>query len=143
MLARLLLTILILPRMLPAPDSADLVPISDLIIIGRLSVTSNERRLFQGWLLEGTIEAREVLFGPVQPGERVRYKFVCTCCRGEIGRELRAMTERDERIWFLRRNDKVDWTSAGSCSDPGLRPLSSLDHIKHRLALRLSQRAPK
>jgi hypothetical protein len=110
-------------------ERSTIVVASDLIVVGRLEVKDSASTP-AGWRLQGKISIDSVIAGTPVGLKTVDYDFVCSCCRGNVGRELQAFVVQ-RAVWLLKKN-RADskWTSAGECSDPGLRPLSDLEYIK-------------
>jgi len=126
------LLMLLSSGLLLGTEKSTIVRAADLVIIGKLEITSNASGP-DGWYLKGTINARVVLYGVAKPGDRITYDFLCSCCRPGIRSELRDYAG-PAAIWFLRRRNNRAWTSAGECSDPGLRPLSERRYVERILA---------
>jgi hypothetical protein len=101
-----------------------------LIVIGRFQnilVKKKNRHLH----FDGTITPAEVLFGPQLAGQKLRYHFVCTCCRPSP--DLEIFTRKDD-IWFFNKATEGYWTSAGSsCADPGYRPIDQRNEMAEYL----------
>jgi hypothetical protein len=76
----------------------------------------------EGWRIEGWLVTDEILYGAAQRFQKLEYRFSCTCCPALPSPDLKPMTSRSG-LWFLIPAGGRSWTSAGSCSDPGWRPI--------------------
>ena len=104
------------------------------VVVGRL-VNAQQTRTPGGWDIAGEVLVQEVLFGEVERGSRMHYHFRCSCCI-RSGAPYLDSTLRIVGVWFLLPEPQNRWTSAGSCSDPGWRPMgdrqSFVDFFKKR-----------
>lgn len=93
---------------------------ADLILVGHFQ-TASVKRKGADWYFQGVITPKEVLFGPSLEGQKLRYQWVCSCCRPSPDLDL--LTKKDG-IWFFYKAAHGYWTSAAqTCSDPGYRPI--------------------
>jgi hypothetical protein len=112
---------------------------SDLVVVGRLTNYSSVRR-DGGWHFSGTIVFEERLFGAVPSSRNLRYRFACTCCPSLRRPSMHALAN-EKGLWFLLRVGRSEeWESAGSCSDPGYRPLTYLEDMRRFLRSRAAGR---
>lgn len=113
---------------------------SELVVVGRLTNFSSVRR-DGGWLFTGTIVAEEILFGPVTAPRNLAYRFACSCCPSLRQPPMQALA-RERGLWFLTliRGSEA-WESAGSCSDPGFRPIVALEEMRRFLRSRGSDKS--
>lgn len=104
---------------------------SDLIVVGALrNVWTLPWR--DGWHISGTIAVKTVVHGHIEKGSDLKFTFVCSCCP-KWPRPDAGVIANKSGIWFLRRASGGAWKSAGSCFDPGYRPLSELDSFQKEL----------
>ncbi len=106
---------------------------AQLVVVGRL-INATERQQGSGWLIQGSIVVTEVLFGPGEPGQKVTYRFLCSCCPKP---DLNTI-QLQEGLWFLNEAGAGNWTTAGSCEQPGYRPIRERDDIRQFLKSRPS-----
>jgi hypothetical protein len=104
------------------------------VVVGRL-VNAQQTPIAGGWDITGQVFVEDVLFGKVERGSRIPYRFRCSCCVKSPAPDLDS-TVKNTGIWFLLPAPQSTWTSAGSCSDPGWRPVqerrSFSEFLKHR-----------
>jgi hypothetical protein len=77
----------------------------------------------RGWRLDGVIVPSEVLYGTTDPKQGLKFRFLCSCCQKTPARQVDAIT-KNMGLWFLIPAEGNRWTSAGTCSDPGWRPMA-------------------
>lgn len=94
---------------------AKLVLVAELRNVRKIPTTD-------GWRIEGRVVIREALDGAAPRGQKLEYRFLCSCCPRSPSPDLKAMTSRPG-LWFLIPANRSVWTSAGSCTDPGWRPI--------------------
>ena len=111
---------------------------AQLVIVGRLT-NAVEQHQQDGWLIQGTIVVTEVLYGPTGPGDKVAYKFLCSCCPKP---DLATVTKQDG-LWFLNQSAVKNWTSAGCCGQPGYSPIREREDIRKILRLRRAESQPR
>ncbi|MBI5083758.1 MAG: hypothetical protein HZB13_04065 [Acidobacteria bacterium] len=108
---------------MPLADGAEKYSIAaeaKVVVVGKLGHVK-ETAVVAGWRIEGTIAATKVIFGVAGDGRKMSYEFLCSCCPKAKAPSVKMMT-RQEGLWFLIPKGR-GWTSAGSCTDPGWRPL--------------------
>lgn len=104
-----------------------------LIVVGTMS-TLKVARSGEAWSLSGTLTVRQVLSGKASRGEKLSFGFNCTCCAQT--RPTTSFLENKPGIWFLIAESPTRWTSAGSCTDPGWRPIEELSSFEAYLKKR-------
>jgi hypothetical protein len=106
-----------------------------LVVVGRLTNFTSVRRAGE-WHFTGTIVTEEILFGSLTASRDLSYRFACSCCPSPRQPPMQALA-KERGLWFLIRVDGSEaWESAGSCSDPGFRPLTYLEDIRKFLRFR-------
>jgi hypothetical protein len=117
-----------------ATEKYEIASTAKRIIVGRL-VNAQQIPFERGWDIKGNVIVQEVLFGDVEVGRKIPYRFRCSCCVKSPAPNLGATVMR-VGVWFLLPADSNMWTSAGSCSDPGWRPIEErqafADFLKKR-----------
>ena len=96
------------------------------VIVGELGDVK-KRPSLNGWRLSGKIKIIASLHAKNSLPSTVTFSFVCSCCRLWPPPDTSFLTGTPG-LWFLIPNDDGTWTSAGSCSDPGWRPIQ--DRVK-------------
>jgi len=112
---------------LSGTERSAIVRSAKVIVVGRAQGLRSFPWL-DGWHVTGSILVETVLAGKVVPGEMLKFEFVCSCCSMWTPPDTSYI--RDAGVWFLVPANKGTWRSAGSCSDPGYRPLSRLEEIR-------------
>jgi len=88
---------------------------------------------FDGWHISGSIVVETALMGSIAARDKLSFRFVCSCC--PLWPRPDTAYTREKGIWFLVPSGQGTWGSAGSCSDPGYRPLSGLDDYRRDIRL--------
>jgi len=91
------------------------------VIVGELSNVKRWPSL-RGWRLTGTITVNSEIYVKNSLPRTLAFNFVCSCCPLWPPPETSFLTA-GPGLWFLIPSPDGGWTSAGSCSDPGWRPL--------------------
>jgi hypothetical protein len=95
-----------------------------MVVVGRL-LDATRIPWFDGWHIKGDLLVEEVLFGSGEKaGSKLAYSFRCSCCAMWPPPDVSA-TLKKPGVWFLAPRDGTGFTSAGSCSDPGWRPIET------------------
>ena len=98
------------------------------VIVGELSDVK-KRPSLDGWRLSGKIRIIASLHAKDSLPRTLSFSFVCSCCRLWPAPDTSFLTGTPG-LWFLIPNQDGTWTSAGSCSDPGWRPIQDREKFE-------------
>jgi len=107
---------------------------AQLIVVGKLQRVTG-LPWFGGWRFSGEVKVEGVLWGRAEIGQALPYRFVCSCCSFWPRPRVEDLAG-SSAIWFLDKQDDGGWRSAGTCSDPGYRPLTDLEDMRQFLRTR-------
>jgi len=97
---------------------------ADLIVIGRLHAMRFKPD-DGGWGATGNLAVSRWVLGGPQARQVIKYYFACSCCVSDASDDFKRMIA-NEGIWFLVRDKQDQFRPAGSCQDPGFRPMREL-----------------
>ena len=134
-------TLLLASAILSAEEKSWALRTADLVVVGKLQLSSYFLSL-DGVHVNGSIVSTEVLYGPAQPGAKLRYSNMIPCsalgwilpdrppgCNYRMVWSEWTFTKRwltQPGVWLLLRAPEESWTGRGS--DPGFRLLDSRDY---------------
>ena len=91
------------------------------VVVGELSDVKKWPSL-RGWRVTGKIRIISELYAKDSLPRTLSFNFICSCCPLWPPPETSFLTGTPG-LWFLIPSPDGGWMSAGSCSDPGWRPI--------------------
>ncbi len=108
---------------------------SDAVVVGKVQWFAMYPWI-DGWHFFGTIRVTRVMWAASSIESSISYRLICDCCTWWPVSQLLRRTA-DEGIWVLRKVDHSQrFESAGTCGDPGFRPMLYEEEFRLYLARR-------